>query len=291
VLRVDAERAKLSMQVDIDPGIPRRLVGDERRFRQILLHLGHNAVKFTSEGGVGMALRVRQRDATGFVLQGTVSDSGIGITAEQMAKLFEPFTQVDGSITRHHGGTGVGLAISRRLARLMGGDVWAESEPGRGSRFHFTAHLTLPTGSAHTPSDTEQSDGGLSGARVLVVDDVELNRIVVRKLLEPEGFEVALACDGEQAVAQWRQYRPDLILMDLQMPVVDGLEATRRIRTQEALEGSSQRVVIVALTGGGAGYTKETCLKAGMNGYLTKPLDRSGLLGAVRSHLKAHAQA
>jgi len=256
----------------------------------VLLHLGHNAVKFTPKGGVELALRVLSHRHGGVVLQGTVTDSGIGIAATHLAKLFEPFSQVDGSITRHHGGTGVGLAISRRLARLMGGNVWAESEPGQGSRFHFTAQLALPK-ALNTPTPKAgESSAGRVGARVLVVDDVEVNLIVLSKLLTVEGFEVKQASDGEQAVALWQQWRPDVILMDLQMPVLDGLEAARRIRAQEAQAGG-RRVAIVAVTGGGAGYSRDTCLAAGMDGYLTKPVERPDLIRAVRAHLGASAQA
>ena len=289
VLRADAERGHLTLRVDIASDVPALAIGDERRFRQVLLHLGHNAVKFTTKGGVGLALRVHSHPDGAIVLEGTVTDSGIGIAPEHMAKLFEPFSQLDGSITRHHGGTGVGLAISRRLARLMGGDVWAESEPGRGSRFHFTARLALPPANATLPRNE-----GLAPvphkARLLVVDDVDVNLLVLCKLLKMEGFDVKEASDGEQAVAIWRQWQPDLILMDLQMPVLDGLEATRRIRAQEAqgeLAGS-RRVVIIALTGGGAGYTRETCLAVGMDDYLTKPVEQPDLVRVVRAHLRAN---
>ena len=291
VLRADAERGQLSLRVDIASDVPALAIGDKRRFRQVLLHLGHNAVKFTPKGGIGLALRVHSRPDGAIVLQGTVTDSGIGIAPEHLTKLFEPFSQVDGSITRHHGGTGVGLAISRRLARLMTGDVWAESEPGRGSRFHFTARLSLPPASPAQPRGEDPAPAR-QHARLLVVDDVEVNLIVLSRLLQLEGFEVKQASNGEQAVAIWRDWKPDLILMDLQMPVLDGLEATRRIRAQEAHEtpAVARRVVIVALTGGGAGYSRDTCLAAGMDGYLTKPVERPDLVREVLAHLRARPQ-
>ena len=293
VLRPDAERALLSLRVDIAHDVPTQALGDERRFRQVLLHLGHNAVKFTSKGSIGLALQVRSRSGGSIEVQGTVSDTGIGISAEHMAKLFEPFSQVDGSITRRHSGTGVGLAISRRLARLMGGDVWAESEPGRGSHFHFTAQLALSTRAVEPQPVKVVPTMGPTKPKLLVVDDVEVNLIVLSKLLEIEGFEVLQATGGEQAVALWRQGRPDLILMDLQMPGVDGLEATRQIRAQEAQEGTQatkQQVTIVALTGGGAGYSREKCMAAGMNGYVTKPVKRPDLVRVVQAHLRACAE-
>lgn len=290
VLRPDAERGQLTLRVDIAGEVPALAIGDERRFRQVLLHLGHNAVKFTSKGGVGLALRVHSRPDGAVVLQGTVTDSGIGIAPEHMAKLFEPFSQVDGSITRHHGGTGVGLAISRRLARLMGGDVWAESEPGRGSRFHFTAQLALPPAQVHATPPRDKDPAPLHRKhKLLVVDDLAVNLIVLGKLLQIEGYDVKQATNGEQAVAIWQDWQPDLILMDLQMPLLDGLEATRRIRAQEAQRAPAgqRRVAIIALTGGGAGHTRDTCLSAGMDGYLTKPVERPDLVRAVQAHLKA----
>ena len=289
VLRADAERGQLTLRVDIASDVPGLAIGDERRFRQVLLHLGHNAVKFTPKGGVGLALRVHSHPDGAVVLQGTVTDSGIGIAPEHMAKLFEPFSQVDGSITRHHGGTGVGLAISRRLARLMGGDVWAESEPGRGSRFHFTARLGLPPANA-TPPRSEAPAPMRRKARLLVVDDVDVNLLVLCKLLKIEGFEVKEATNGDEAVAVWREWQPDLILMDLQMPVLDGLEATRRIRSLEAQAAPAgrRRVAIVALTGGGAGYSREVCLAAGMDDYLTKPVEQPDLVRVVQAHLRAN---
>jgi signal transduction histidine kinase/ActR/RegA family two-component response regulator len=291
VLRPETERAQLTLRVDIASEVPALAIGDERRFRQVLLHLGHNAVKFTPKGGVGLALRVHSRPDGAVVLQGTVTDSGIGIAPEHMAKLFEPFSQVDGSITRHHGGTGVGLAISRRLARLMGGDVWAESEPGRGSRFHFTAQLALPPAQVHATPPRDKDPAPLHRKhKLLVVDDVEVNLIVLCKLLQIEGYDVKQATNGEQAVAIWQDWQPDLILMDLQMPLLDGLEATRRIRAQEAQRAPAgqRRVAIIALTGGGAGHSRETCLSAGMDGYLTKPVERPDLVRAVQAHLKAN---
>ena len=261
-----------------------RLRGDALRLRQVLANLLSNAAKFTENGRIELgaqALAPRPGD-TRMWLRFTVRDSGIGIAPQVLARLFRPFSQADGSTTRKYGGSGLGLAIVKHLVDLMGGSVEIDSAPGAGTHFR----IELPFEPARLPAAAAPAlaarPGAAAGAAlaVLLVEDNDLNQEVARAMLEAAGHRVELAANGAQAVAICAQRRFDCVLMDCQMPVMDGLEATRRIRAHEA-ETNAARAPIVALTANAMKGERERCLEAGMDDFLAKPFDATALLAAV----------
>jgi two-component system sensor histidine kinase/response regulator len=282
LLRPLAGDKGLDLVVGLSDDLPAAVVGDGRRVRQILLNLVGNAVKFTTEGRVGIDAGI-QSDADGRQwLRIAVSDSGIGIDQATIARLFTEFTQADASTTRRFGGTGLGLAISRRLATLMGGRISVESSPGRGSTFT----LTLPAQAAQLPEAVPARalapQWAAAGARpsVLLVEDNAVNQLVAMRMLQLEGCDVDIAANGIEAIAkvEARMHLAmpafDLVLMDCHMPEMDGFEATRRLRSMASL---SSQLPIVALTASVLAEDRDRCLRAGMDGALAKPLQRSAL--------------
>jgi signal transduction histidine kinase/DNA-binding NarL/FixJ family response regulator len=272
LLAVSAQKKGLGVAIDIDPTVPERIGGDPTRFRQILLNLLGNAIKFTAHGSVGVRMSVVPAPAGGELLRLAVSDTGIGIAPEKMAGLFDHFRQADDTISRRFGGSGLGLAISRELARLMGGDLDATSVPGEGSVFELRIPV-LPAPTVPVPAG-ERFDAG-PGLRVrsldiLVAEDNEINRIVVGEMLDRMGHHYTFAHDGAAAIAAARAKVYDVILMDSQMPDVDGIEATRWIRV---LPGANGRVPIVAQTANAMRGDREKFLAAGMVDYIAKPLE------------------
>ncbi|PWC34101.1 ATP-binding protein [Azospirillum sp. TSO35-2] len=299
VLRPNAAEKGLELSARLMPSVPEVIVTDPARLRQILFNLIGNAVKFTEEGHV--AVRVRRLDtgpddrADGsFTLEFEVEDTGIGIAPGAVATLFDRFTQADSSITRRYGGTGLGLAICRDLSVMMGGGITVDTAPGRGSVFHVTIVARAGDPSALSRVETGQTSVGeaarladLPPLRVLAVDDIEVNRDIVRGILERAGHSVALAASGGEAVRMVRDQpagQPpfDLVLMDIQMPGMDGLTATRRVR---ALPDPLNRVPILALTAHASGSSRPECLSAGMNGFVTKPLRPSALFAEMATVL------
>ncbi len=257
--------------------LPESLVGDPYRLQQILQNLLSNGVKFTETGEIILTVTlVKPREEDQVILGFAIRDTGIGLSDDQINLLFQPFTQADGSMTRLYGGTGLGLSICRQLATLMGGTIKAEGVPGEGSTFSFTArfgvgeqtYAPLPP----TPSATNQTPlvaSALEGIRVLVVEDQPLNRQVAQELLAAAGVVVSTAADGQMAVAMAATKFYDIILMDLQMPVMDGYTATRQIRRQ----WSASELPIIAMTAHAMESERGRCLEAGMNDYLPKPID------------------
>ncbi|MBK7017633.1 MAG: response regulator [Sulfuritalea sp.] len=277
VLRMhdEAARAKgLVLLADVAADLPRRLCGDSLRLRQILLNFVGNAIKFSDSGSICLRAEVAEEDGHSVLLRLAVRDQGIGLSPDQQARLFQPFTQVDDSLTRKYGGSGLGLAISRRIAHLMGGEVGIESEPGKGSCFWVTARLKRDD----TPRPAQVRGKGdetrdlllreYAGTRVLVVEDEPSNREVAEFLLLDAGLVPESAADGQEAVERAGASRYSLILMDLQMPVMNGLDATRAIRL---LPGMS-RVPIVAMTANAFDADRQRCLAAGMSDHLSKPV-------------------
>ncbi len=257
------------------PAAPDMLAGDPVRVRQILFNLVGNAIKFTDKGFVRLSARTeRQGDAVAVTL--TVEDSGVGMTGEQVAKLFQPFVQADTSTTRRFGGTGLGLSIVRRLAQLMGGDVTAESTAGRGSRFHVTLRLAA-AGTAEPPPPEAPTlppapAEGSAAPRLLVVDDQPVNREVLARQLELLGCEADMAEDGAQALALWRAARHRVALVDLHMPAMDGLDLARAIRREEAANQALPRTALIAVTANALKGEDDRCYAAGMDAFLPKPL-------------------
>jgi signal transduction histidine kinase/AmiR/NasT family two-component response regulator len=261
-----AREKGLELTLGLDEGLPARVLFDPRRLRQVLTNLVGNAVKFTERGSVQVVVEQTREDGGRVGLHFAVRDTGIGVPVEQQGRIFDVFTQADGSTTRRYGGTGLGLAISKRLVELMGGRIGVDSRPGRGSTFWFT--LTARVAGEVATADVRRTD-----ARVLLVEDNPVNRQIARRLLEKRGLAVICVEDGQQALQRLAEGGFDLVLMDCQMPVLDGLDATRRFRAREAAEahGGDERLPIVALTAGAMDADRESCLAAGMDDYLVKP--------------------
>ena len=281
IFTIDVRRKNLILTVDIDPGVPARLTGDEHRLRQILFNLVGNAVKFTNQGSVRLEVRPGQEpDQISFL----VADTGIGIDATQLQGIFDPFTQVGTSLTREHQGAGLGLAIVKRLVDLMRGEIHVSSQPGEGTNFEI--RLSLPEASErnlpHEPIAAHVEDAHLS---VLLVEDDAVNQMAAGSLLEKMGCRVMAAGDGAEAVHLLRTRDVDVILMDIQMPVMDGLEATRIIRNSPEL-GPKSGVPIIALTAYAMAGDREKFLAAGIDDYLSKPVQ----LNTLRSVLQAAAK-
>ena len=280
----------IDIRCRIDPQLPPQLSGDPGRFRQVLVNLMDNAVKFTRAGEVELALFADGVNAAGLDLHVTVRDTGIGIAADKLEAIFAAFRQADGSTTREYGGTGLGLSICRRIAELMGGRVWAESRPGQGSIFHFTARLapaeeavTAPAPVPAAAAGTTTSTGTASRpAHVLLAEDNPVNRRLAETLLTRAGCTVTTATTGRQAVDLYVGSPEgfDLILMDVQMPEMDGLAATAELRAR-----GCTTVPIVAMTAGALQGDRERCLAAGMNDYLAKPVRRENLLAVLDTWL------
>jgi len=272
--------------IAMDVRVPAPLIvrTDPDRLRQILTNLVSNAVKFTEAGGIVIAMD-HAATATGRVrLEISVDDTGIGIAAHDIPRLFERFTQAEGGNARRFGGTGLGLAISRGLAHLLGGDITVRSRPGEGSR--FTLHLDLAlvegTGAAaeapSAPAEAQRARRPLDGVRVLVAEDNEVNRIVIRQILLTLGAAPVIVDDGFAAVEQVQAEPFDVVLMDVQMPGLSGPDATRRIR---ALDGPVRRIPVIALTANVLASDGESYLSAGMTAHLSKPVDLARLSEAI----------
>lgn len=288
---------RLTMRVADD--VPTHFCGDPKRISQILLNLVNNALKFTKQGGVDVDVRLTEKDRDtdaechGVLLTIRVTDTGIGLSPEQLDRLFKPFSQADSSVTRQYGGTGLGLAICKELVELMGGRIGVESEPGKGSSFFFTLRLTeaadISAGdTAATSGVAEESAGAdaahalqtYAGSRVLIVEDNAINQEIAQLMLQNVGMKVDMAENGREAIAIVRQAAPyDLILMDMQMPVMGGEEATRRLREMGKLPEFRwlAHVPIIAMTANAMHEDRQHCLEAGMDDYLAKPFDPAAL--------------
>jgi len=273
-LDLRASMAGLVFESVVDDAVPDQLIGDPLRIGQVLGNLVGNAIKFTNAGKV--AIRVQSESSQGSLvtLRFSIADTGIGIPRELHHTIFEPFTQADGSTTRRYGGTGLGLSISTGLVELMDGKIWVESEPGQGSKFYFTISLELPTEQACQTTPKRNMN-------VLVAEDNSVNQRLAARLLEREGHSVTIAGSGQEAVDLFEQRPFDLILMDVQMPGLDGLQATARIREKERSTGG--HVPIAAMTAQAAESDRLRCLESGMDAYVTKPVHVPALLKIIES--------
>ena len=273
VLKLPAAQKGLALHFVLSRDVPEYLLGDPLRINQVLLNLANNAVKFTPSGEVTISANVLQRADDHVDLRVSVTDTGIGIPADQRENIFRMFTQADTSTTRRYGGTGLGLSISRRLAEMMEGRIWMESEPGQGSTFHVELRLGIGDRSmAETGSRQEDFDNAvarLRGARILLVEDNAFNQEVALALLQDKGVRVELAGDGRQAIDRLRRESFDGVLMDCQMPVMDGYTATRLIREDPAI----RELPIIAMTANVLREDVDRALTAGMNDLIGKPID------------------
>ncbi len=295
IFSVAAKEKKLKLEVAIPPEVPDRVVGDPDRLRQVLVNLVGNAIKFTSEGSVTVAIEIEAEESQAATLRFAVRDTGIGIAADKQELIFEAFRQADGSTTRKYGGTGLGLAICVRLVNMMGGSIHVESQPGKGSTFYFTCRFGVarhPEGAQPTDSISLRNMLAVVGTgdsvseprpklRVLLAEDNPVNQRLALRLLEKRGHSVAVAATGREALAWTEREKFDLILMDVQMPDMDGLEATIVIREREKRAG--RRTPIVALTAHTMKGDRERCMEAGMDNYINKPIDAVKFLEVVES--------
>ncbi len=274
----------LEFSAEVDPELPEWLMLDPVRVRQVLVNLLGNAVKFTTTGEIRLTVR-----RLGFGMRFAVRDTGIGIPREKQAHVFESFTQADGSITRRFGGTGLGLSISNQLVRLMGGIMGVESEPGQGSEFHFLLPICEPK-----PAAKPEGAGAIvvtperRRLHILLAEDNPINQKLAVSLLSREGHQVDVVGDGEAALAATDAGRYDLVLMDMQMPVLDGVAATRAIRAREP---AGVHLPIVALTANAYEDDRDACLDAGMDGFISKPFKRAELMAAIDHALGQAATA
>jgi len=281
IIRIKAEQKGLQFSYQPALDLPHTVMIDEKRVRQILLNLLGNAVKFTDNGNISLSVRsVSQEDAHA-LLGFEVADTGVGMTKDQFETIFQPFEQV-GDLERRFGGTGLGLSISRQLVRMMSSDIRVDSHPGQGSRFSFELLVPLvEVDIALRPARRRVS--GYSGPvkTVLIVDDVVANREMLADLLRVLGFAIEEAADGKEALAQVERMPPDLILMDIMMPVMDGLEATRRIRQKPNL----QTVPIIAISASATAEDQQGSMVAGASAFMTKPIDQDSLLMQIANFL------
>ena len=276
------------IRFDVEPTVPRHLVGDDMRLKQVLINLGGNAVKFTSEGDVVLRVRLVERGGADALLEFAVSDSGIGIAPENQAHIFSGFSQAEASTTRRFGGTGLGLAISSRMVALLGGELQLTSEVGRGSTFFFQLRLPVVAPPAAAPVAAVAVQGQarrLEGMRLLVVEDNKINQMVAKGLLSKEGADITMADNGELGVAAVAGALVpfDAVLMDVQMPVMDGYTATRKIRGELALTA----LPIIAMTANAMASDREACLQAGMDDHVGKPFNLDQLVATLQRLCRA----
>jgi signal transduction histidine kinase/CheY-like chemotaxis protein len=298
LLRLKAEDRKLYLKGNVAADVPEFLAGDPIRIRQILINLVGNAIKFTHEGGVTVDVKVESAEDLKIRLLFAVTDTGIGIPKDRMDRLFRPFSQVDASTTRNYGGTGLGLAISSRLCELMNGRMWVESKPGKGSTFFFTVELLPP------PSEDEPSAKSIqektakehtidpSKVRLLLAEDNAVNSKVAMLMLKRAGYSPDLAENGKEVLDAFKLKDYDVILMDMQMPVMDGLEATRKLRKALAHKHPAVHPYIIALTASAGKPDHDRCIEAGMDAFLAKPIRINDMLAVIKNApVCAHASA
>jgi signal transduction histidine kinase/ligand-binding sensor domain-containing protein/CheY-like chemotaxis protein len=293
LLAVNASEKSLDVRATIEPDVPDRILGDPGRLRQVLVNLLGNAIKFTERGTVRVSVQTLALEEQGVEFQFSVSDTGVGIPTEKQRIIFEAFRQADGSTTRKFGGTGLGLAICTRLVEMMGGRIWVESEAGRGSTFHFTARFGWPaaTGAIETSSLRNMmasmmgAEPPAAGMKILLAEDNPVNQRLAVRLLEKRGHSVVVANTGREALDVLSAQPFDLVLMDVQMPEMDGLEATGHIRTHERLHGG--HIPVVALTAHTMKGDRERCLAAGMDAFVDKPIDAGKLFEVIDSFTPA----
>ena len=279
LFRAQAADKGLALNLSLAPDLPRRVLGDPTRLRQVFTNLLSNALKFTAAGKIEVTLAAEStRDDDRVRIRCGVADTGVGIPTDKLAMIFSPFSQADSSITRRFGGTGLGLAIARRLVEMMDGRLWVESAPGQGSLFQF--EVALARGEPAAAKARAASAATPVDAHVLVAEDTPVNQRLAQALLSKRGYRVSLANDGVEALALCQAEDFDLVLMDMQMPNMDGLEATEKIRAWERQAGK-RRVPIVAMTANALEMDRQRCRAAGMDGFIAKPFRADDFLALV----------
>lgn len=291
-----ARQKGLLLSSSVGAAVPQRVMGDPTRLRQVLSNLANNAIKFTERGLITIALDAapvapgRVRGRTMVELQFMVRDTGVGIAPEKQAEIFEKFTQADGSVTRRYGGTGLGLTITRRLVEAFGGSITVESEPGRGTTFNFQFPAEVANLVPMAPSPNGHGDRLVvsftdpSKRRILVVEDNAVNQKVVTAMLGKRGYAFDLAGNGAIAIAKLAETHYDAVLMDVQMPIMDGIEATRQMRQ----DARWRELPIIAMTAHAMQGDKERCFEAGMNDYVAKPIQAQALFRILEQALAGH---
>lgn len=288
ILGLRIEEKGLQLFPTIDKKVPRYLIGDPLRLEQIFMNILTNAIKFTEQGDIVLKIELVELESKQVKLRFSVIDTGIGISSKAIPHLFEAFTQADGSTIRKFGGTGLGLAICKHLTKMMDGDIWVESQLGKGSTFSFTAKFDRQVGNTeskflHQPeSITLQTKSILQGARILLVEDNFLNQQVAQEIMEQFNLVVEIANNGKEAVAAIANADFDAVLMDVQMPKMNGLDATQLIRENP----EHSELPIIAMTAYAMSGDREKCMEAGMNDYLTKPIDETLLLSTLGKWIK-----
>ncbi len=287
MFRDKALEKNLSLSLELSPQLPGSILTDAGRFRQVLTNLVSNAIKFTDRGSIRIAAEAKWHSAEkSWEIVVQVVDTGCGIPEEMQERIFEPFFQVDTSITRSHGGVGLGLSISRRLVQLMGGRISVSSRPQEGSTFTFTIRAGVPEvkESVSVPVAKESRPESVEPLKIVYAEDNQANIAVMRALLRSQGYAVDAVGEGYALLDYLRRQPADVVLMDVQMPGMDGLEATRRLRRGECGE-AMKRVFIVGVTASALAGDREKCLQAGMNSYLAKPIKRADLAAVIKQAL------
>jgi signal transduction histidine kinase/DNA-binding response OmpR family regulator len=288
-----AQQKGLRLNRHVQDDVPEVLVGDVRRLRQLILNLAGNAVKFTAQGEVNVRVDLQSGEGNRVVLHFSVSDTGVGIPADKLEAIFRPFEQADTSSTRKFGGAGLGLSLAVQLVELMEGEIWAESTLGEGSTFHFTAAFEVATASDSATSTRQEQQVESDRAalpegrlRILLAEDNAINQAYAVRILTKNGHAVTVAKDGAEAIANWEREEFDLVLMDLQMPNVDGFQATASIREKEA--DSDRYTPIVAIT---AHAEREQCLESGMDGFVANPIQTDKLFAEIERVTRTRSAA
>ncbi|MFB3132901.1 MAG: PAS domain S-box protein, partial [Rhodothermales bacterium] len=284
-----AQEKGIDLRFVVDPDLPASVITDSTRLRQIVVNLVSNAVKFTAKGEVVVTVRATQTVMRAYQIHVAVKDTGIGVEPKQLDRLFKPFVQGDASTTRRYGGTGLGLAICKKLCQLLGGDISVESETGVGATFHFTI-MALPTASDDTaspqgetaPPGAEDEEASPEGLHILLAEDNVVNQKVALRMLQRLGYRADVASNGCEVVEAVQRQHYDVVLMDMQMPEMDGLEATRRVRDDFPAE---RQPYIIALTANAMEGDRDRCLEAGMDDYLSKPVKLDALGKALAQYL------
>ena len=276
------------IKTEIDEKVPNLIRGDSVRIRQILGNLLTNAIKFTEKGDVTVSINVLEIDEKRVLLKIRVIDTGIGISEEAQRRLFNSFTQADGSTTRKYGGTGLGLAIVRQLVTMMRGRLGVDSETGKGSTFWAEiAFEVVDESVVETKKEEVDVEVHMLSGKALLVEDNPVNQVVARKMLEKVGIEYEVANNGKEAIERLQQrHEFDLVLMDCQMPVMDGYEATQKLREYEA-ENDQPRLTIIAMTANAMEGDKDKCLAVGMDDYVAKPVKQDALKKTLSKYLNS----